>query len=62
MNALAERIEMATKTGLARTALRIGLEAIEADPTILLGKPQPKRGGRRAGAGRKRKPETHQSS
>lgn len=55
LEALAEQIEMATKSGLARAALRIGLAAIEADPTILLGMAQPARGGKRPGAGRKRR-------
>lgn len=55
LDALADTIAMmATKSGLARAALRIGLQAIEADPAVLLGTPQPKRGGKRPGAGRRK--------
>jgi len=49
LDALAERIAIATRSGLARTALRLGLDAIERDPTVLLGAPVVKRGRKRKG-------------
>jgi hypothetical protein len=47
LDGLAERIELATRSSLARAAMRIGLEAIEQDPAVLFGQPIPKRGGTR---------------
>lgn len=46
--AIVERlpIAIATKHGVARLAIRIGLEAIERDPMLLLGDVKPKRGER----------------
>jgi hypothetical protein len=43
LDALAERFPIAKRNAIARAALLIGLEAIEAQPTILLGeKPRKK--------------------
>jgi hypothetical protein len=36
IDALAQRIEVGTRHSIARAALRIGLDAIERDPAILL--------------------------
>jgi hypothetical protein len=45
LDALAERMPIATKHGIARIAIRLGLDAIEANPMVLLGeKPKTKRG------------------
>ena len=52
---LADGIPIATRSSLAREALRLGLEAIERDPAILLGRQWTTRGGARKGAGRKAK-------
>ncbi len=43
IDALAERMPVATRHGIARVALLIGLDAIEKDPTILLGEATKKR-------------------
>lgn len=48
---LAERYPILKRSSLARAAMRMGLDAIERDPTVLLKQPVPKRGGVR----RKRK-------
>lgn len=37
IDALADRIPIATRHAIARHALRLGLDAIERDPAILLG-------------------------
>jgi hypothetical protein len=37
LDALAERLPIGTRHAIARFALRIGLDAIERDPAILLG-------------------------
>ena len=37
IDALADRIPIGTRHAIARHALRLGLEAIERDPAILLG-------------------------
>jgi hypothetical protein len=37
LDALAERLPIGTRHGIARFALRLGLDAIERDPAILLG-------------------------
>lgn len=37
IDALAERLPIGTRHAIARFALRIGLDAIERDPAILLG-------------------------
>ena len=55
LDALAEQMPFATRTGLAREALLMGLDAIEQDPSCLFGRSMPKRGGARKRAGRKRK-------
>jgi hypothetical protein len=56
LDALVERIAMASRTGLAREALRLGLALIEGEPSILIGRKLDARGGARPGAGRKPKP------
>lgn len=43
LDALAERFPVAKRNAIARQALLIGLEAIEAQPTILLGEKPKKR-------------------
>jgi len=53
LNALVIRLPIANKSAIARAAMRLGIDAIEADPAVLLGAPQPKRGGKRTGAGRR---------
>jgi len=45
--ALVERYPILTRAALARAAMRIGLDAIERDATVLLAQPIPKRGGAR---------------
>lgn len=50
---LADQIPIATKSSLAREALRLGLDAIERDPGVLLGTTWTTRGGARKGSGRK---------
>jgi len=55
LDALVEQIPIANRSSLAREALRIGLDAIESDPAMLVGRSWPTRGGSRAGAGRKPK-------
>lgn len=50
---LTGRFGHSTRTGLAREAMRIGLDSIERDPSLLLARELPKRGGARKGAGRK---------
>ena len=45
--ALVSRYEVLTKASLARRAMRIGLDVIERDPTVLLNESTPKRGGAR---------------
>ena len=55
LDGLAAEIPIATRSSLAREALRLGLEAIERDPAILLGRKWTTRGGARKGAGRKAK-------
>ncbi len=55
LDALADRISIVTRTSLAREAMRIGLDAIEANPALLVERPSPKRGGKRKGAGRKKR-------
>lgn len=47
LSALVSRYPILTKASLARTAMRIGLTAIERDPTVLLNESAPKRGGPR---------------
>lgn len=44
---LVERIPVAGKTAIAREAMRIGLAAIEKDPTVLIRAELPKKGGAR---------------
>jgi hypothetical protein len=48
IDALAARLPIGSRHGIARVALRIGLEAIERNPMILLGEPvdKSKRGRR----------------
>lgn len=53
LEALADQIEITTKAGIARAALRLGLDAIEQDPAVLLGMSHAKLGGKRHRAGRK---------
>ena len=48
LDALGYSLPIPTLT-VARVALRIGLEALERDPTLLLKQPVKKRGGRRRG-------------
>jgi len=38
IDAITERMPVGTRHSIARVALRIGLDAIEREPTILLGK------------------------
>lgn len=47
IDALVEDIPVVTRASLAREAMRIGLEALERDRTLLLGRKLPRRGGRR---------------
>lgn len=47
LGALVSSYEILTKASLARLAMRIGLNVIERDPTVLLSKSTPKRGGAR---------------
>jgi hypothetical protein len=47
LDALAERLPVATRHSIARAALRYGLDAIERDPLILLGAAPSKKGGKR---------------
>lgn len=47
IDALVEDIPVVTRASLAREAMRIGLEALERDRTLLLGRKLPKRGGAR---------------
>lgn len=52
---VAERFShIATERALARVAMRLGLDAIAKDPTLLLAEPIPKRGGARPTRKRKR--------
>jgi len=52
LDALAEKYPIVTRSALVRAAMRLGLDAIEANPVVLLEQqPEPKRGG-----ARKRKP------
>ena len=44
LDAMAERIRLLTRSGIARAALRLGLEAIEANPAVLVGEPVVKAG------------------
>ena len=48
IDTLAERFPIGTRHAIARAALRIGLDAIEANPMVLLGaaSPKPKRAKR----------------
>jgi hypothetical protein len=39
LEALAERLPIGTRHAIARFALRIGLDAVERDPSVLLGTP-----------------------
>ena len=39
LDALAERISVVSKNGLARAAMRLGLDILEADPARILGGP-----------------------
>lgn len=39
IDALAQRLPIGTRHSIARFALRIGLDAIERDPSVLLGTP-----------------------
>ncbi len=48
LEAVAARFPIVTPRALARVALRIGLDAIERDPKLLLTTPIPQRGGARA--------------
>jgi len=52
LEALAEKYPIITRSALARAAMRLGLDAIEENPAVLLEQPVPKRGGARK---RKRK-------
>ncbi len=45
LHTLAKQITVATRSSIARAAIRIGLDEIERDLTVLLGHPPPKRGG-----------------
>jgi hypothetical protein len=47
LDTLVQRHPILTKASLARAAMRIGLDAIEREPALLLGAPAPKRGGTR---------------
>jgi len=47
LDQLASEIELATRSSLARAAMRIGLATIEKDPSVLVAKAFPKRGGAR---------------
>ena len=47
LDALVGSHGVTTRTALARAALRIGLDSIEQDPSVLLGQPVAKRGGAR---------------
>ena len=60
LDTLTERITVATRSGLARTALRLGLEAIERDPAVLLGEPVVKRGRKRKAKPEAGKPQAKQ--
>jgi hypothetical protein len=44
LDALAQRIPVATKNALARTAMRLGLELLEKDPARVIAEPLPRRG------------------
>jgi hypothetical protein len=46
LDALATRMPIVTRHALARAALALGLDAIEKDPTVLLGGPTPKKARR----------------
>jgi hypothetical protein len=48
LDALARRISVATRHAVARAALRLGMDALEEDPTLIISKPVAKRGGARA--------------
>jgi len=43
LDALAERIPIASHNAIARAALRIGLEQLEKDPTLLFADKKPRR-------------------
>jgi len=43
LDALAERIPIASRNAIARAALRIGLEQLEKDPTLLFADKKPRR-------------------
>ena len=43
--ALSKRVPIASRAAIAREAMRIGLDAIEHDPAVLVTRPLPKRGG-----------------
>jgi hypothetical protein len=47
LDALAERYPILTRSGVARAAIRLGLDAIERSPMALLEQPTAKRGGDR---------------
>ncbi len=47
LDALVAKHSILTKAALARAAMRIGLDEVERDPTVLLDQPAPKRGGAR---------------
>lgn len=46
LEALSERISIASKNAIARAALRIGLDALEENPGRIVEAPPPKRGGK----------------
>ena len=47
LDALVERIPIASRNAIARAAMRMGMELLEQDPSRVLASPLPKRGGSR---------------
>jgi hypothetical protein len=48
LDALVERIPIASRNAIARTAMRLGIALLEEDPARVLASPLPRRGGRRS--------------
>lgn len=47
LDGLVERIPIASRNAIAREAMRLGMAALEKDPSLLFAKPAPKRRGQR---------------
>lgn len=54
LDALAERIPVVSRNGIARAAMRLGLAALDADPRRILEGGPPAKRGRRSAGGRRR--------